>query len=307
MIGNRPKIAPSSAAFSVMPDGHGVDDHGDEDRHEQGGQRGDVRLQLEPAEQHEQREQRQHGEDRRQRERVAHRVVDLLVHARPPLRMAPPSPATRGARRAQPLADVCPPAAARRRRATVRRRAAQGPGRQPWRDRHPRVPRDVRARHPQRRRLHARRPRLRAPRQGRRGVRDRRDGPSRAGLPRRRPDRRARRARRRRRRLPRLRLPLRGPAAGRRLRARRGSRSSGPSAEVLRQVGNKVRAREAARAAGLPVAEATEILDDPDGRRGAGRGARLPALRQGGAGRRRAAACGSCARPARSRTRCGPR
>ena len=33
---------------------------------------------------------------------------------------------------------------------------------------------------------------------------------------------------------------------------------------MLRRVGNKVRAREAARAAGLPVAEASEILDDPD-------------------------------------------
>jgi pyruvate carboxylase len=38
----------------------------------------------------------------------------------------------------------------------------------------------------------------------------------------------------------------------------------GPSADVLRRVGNKVRARDAARAAGLPVAEASETLDDPD-------------------------------------------
>jgi len=38
----------------------------------------------------------------------------------------------------------------------------------------------------------------------------------------------------------------------------------GPSADVLRRVGNKVRAREAARAAGLPVADASDILDDPD-------------------------------------------
>jgi pyruvate carboxylase len=46
--------------------------------------------------------------------------------------------------------------------------------------------------------------------------------------------------------------------------ARAGITFVGPSAEVLRKVGNKVRAREAARAAGLPVAEASDILDDPD-------------------------------------------
>jgi len=38
----------------------------------------------------------------------------------------------------------------------------------------------------------------------------------------------------------------------------------GPSSDVLRRVGNKVRARDAARAAGLPVADASDILDDPD-------------------------------------------
>src|SRR4029079_19813730 len=38
----------------------------------------------------------------------------------------------------------------------------------------------------------------------------------------------------------------------------------GPSSDVLRRVGNKVRARDAARAAGLPGADASDILDDPD-------------------------------------------
>ena len=46
--------------------------------------------------------------------------------------------------------------------------------------------------------------------------------------------------------------------------ARAGITFVGPAAEVLRKVGNKVRAREAARAAGLPVAAATDILDDPE-------------------------------------------
>ena len=38
----------------------------------------------------------------------------------------------------------------------------------------------------------------------------------------------------------------------------------GPPADVLRRVGNKVRARDAARDAGLPVAEASPVIDDPE-------------------------------------------
>ena len=72
------------------------------------------------------------------------RVVDLLVHPRPPFGW--PSGACYPASAArQPRAAVCPPPGRRRgaagAAATVRRRAAQGPGRQPRGDRHPRVPR----------------------------------------------------------------------------------------------------------------------------------------------------------------------
>ncbi len=64
-------------------------------------------------------------------------------------------------------------------------------------------------------------PLVRAPAEGRRGLRDRRARPPGAGLPRPRGDRRDRGARRGRRRLPRLRLPLREPDARRGLRQRR--------------------------------------------------------------------------------------
>ena len=224
--------------------------------------------------------------------------------------MAPPWPATRAARRGNPG----PPSVLLRpagrsggagAAATVRRRAAQGPGRQPWRDRHPRVPRDVRARHPQRRRLHAGRPRVGAPRQGRRGVRDRRDGPSRAGLPRRRPDRRPGGARRRRRRLPRLRLPLGGPAAGGRLRARRASRSWGPPPRCCaRWATRSAPARRPAR----PDSRWPRRRASSTTRRSPRSWPRSSASRSSSRPRRAAAAaaCASCARPARSRTRSRP-
>ena len=103
----------------------------------------------------------------------------------------------------------------------------QGAGGQPRRDRDPSLPSGVRAGGGDRRRLPPRGPQLRAPAEGRRGLRDRRARPSRARLPRPRGHRRHRRARRRRRGLPRLRLPLGEPAPGRGLRGRRASPSSG--------------------------------------------------------------------------------
>ena len=125
-------------------------------------------------------------------------------------------------------------------------------------------------------------------------------------------DRRAGASQRRRRRdLPRLRLPRREPGARARLRGRRRSASSGPPAEVLGLAGDKTRAREVARAAGVPVLEASGPVRDARGRAGRGDGARLPAVRQGRARRRRARdAPGRVARRscrARSTARCARR
>ena len=97
----------------------------------------------------------------------------------------------------------------------------QGAGREPRGDRDPGVPRRLRAGHLHRRRVPLRGPQLAAPGQGRRVVPDRRAGPPGAGLPVRRRGDQGRPAGRGRRDLPRLRLPVREPGAGRRVRAGR--------------------------------------------------------------------------------------
>ena len=58
MIGKSPNTAPSAALSSAWPTGIDVDDQRDEDRRRERDQRRPVRLHLEPAEQHEQRDDR---------------------------------------------------------------------------------------------------------------------------------------------------------------------------------------------------------------------------------------------------------
>ena len=63
----------------------------------------------------------------------------------------------------------------------------------------------------------------------------------------------------------------------------------GPRPEMLRLMGNKVRAREAAKEAGLPLLPGSAgVLKDPAEARGGGGADRLPGHPQGGGGRRRA-------------------
>jgi hypothetical protein len=64
---------------------HRVDDDRNQDRDRQRAQRGDVRLQPQATEQHEQGDQRQRREEGRPTERVADRIEHLLVHAHPVL------------------------------------------------------------------------------------------------------------------------------------------------------------------------------------------------------------------------------
>ena len=84
MIGKRPNAAPSSAGVERLPDRHRVDDDRDQDRDAERDQRGDCASSLHAAEQHEQRDDRQHREDRAQRKRVADRIQTCLYTSPPP-------------------------------------------------------------------------------------------------------------------------------------------------------------------------------------------------------------------------------
>ena len=105
-------------------------------------------------------------------------------------------------------------------------RVPQGAGRQPRRDRDPRVPGRLRARGVDRRGLPLRGPQLAAPGEGRRVVPDRRARPPRARLPVGRRGDQGRAQGRRRRDLPRLRVPVGEPGPRRRPATTPGSRSS---------------------------------------------------------------------------------
>ncbi len=96
-------------------------------------------------------------------------------------------------------------------------------------------------------------PLVRAPAQGRRGLRDRRARAPGAGLPRPRRDRRGGGARGRGRGLPGLRLPEREPGAGRGVRERRDHLRRARPARCSTLTGNKARAIAAAKAAGVPT------------------------------------------------------
>ena len=87
---------------------------------------------------------------------------------------------------------------------------------------------------------------------------------------------------------PRLRLPVREPAAGARARAEHGLVFVGPPAEVIELAGDKLRAREEARAAGLPVLPGREVVASAGEARTLAERDRLPAAAEGGRRRRRA-------------------
>ena len=129
----------------------------------------------------------------------------------------------------------------------------QGPGRQPWRDRDPRLSRRLRARHPHRRGLPLRGPQLAASPEGRRGLPDRRARPPGQRLPRHRRDR----SRWRRAAAPTRSTPATASCRRTRCSPRPARRPGSPSSALRRRccdlAGNKVRALEAARAAGLPT------------------------------------------------------
>ena len=167
-----------------------------------------------------------------------------------------------------------------------RGRVLQGPGRQPWRDRHPRDPSARRARHRLRRRLLRGRPRRPARQAGRRGV------PARPGsggrvLPQRGQDHGGHRGLRRRGRPPRLRLP------GRERRVRQAPR--GGRGHVHRPARERDRGdglqdpRPRADAEGRRADRARHHRPGRDarGRREDRRGDRLPDRRQGRGRRRR--------------------
>ena len=164
----------------------------------------------------------------------------------------------------------------------------QGPRRQPRRDRHPGVPRRLRARRADGRGLPLRGPQLRAPAQGRRGLPDRRARATRSA-----PTSTPRRS---------SAAPSR-PAPTRSTRAtassprtptsprpceRPGITFIGPPPSVLHLTGNKAprhRGRREAGRAGAACAPARAT--DVDDLVGGGRRDRLPRLRQGGRRRRR--------------------
>ena len=130
-------------------------------------------------------------------------------------------------------------------------------------------------------------PLVRAPAEGRRGLRDRRARPPGAGLPRPRRDRRGRGAGRRGRGLPRLRLPVREPGPRRGVRERRASPSSARPATCSTLTGNKARAIAAAKAAGVPTLRQRRAVHRRRRAGRGGRGAAVPAVREGGRRRRR--------------------
>ena len=115
----------------------------------------------------------------------------------------------------------------------------QDPGGQPWRDRDPGLPRRDRDRRAHGGGLPLRGPLVRAPDEGRRGLRDRRARAPRAGLPGPGGDRRGRGEGGGRRGLPGLRLPLREPPPRRGVRQRRHHlhRPDGRRAHADRQQG----------------------------------------------------------------------
>ncbi len=187
----------------------------------------------------------------------------------------------------------------------------EGAGGQPWRDRHPGLPGGLRAGRPHGGGVPLRGPLVRAPAEGRRGLRDRRARASGAGLPRRRRDRRGRDPGRRRRDLPGLRLPQREPPAGRGLRRRRhhlhrpGRRRPDPH----RQQGARHRGGEGGRRSDAGQRRPVDGRRHAAGRRG---GDDVPTVRQGrrrrrrprhAQGRRAGACCARRSRPACARPR----
>src|ERR1035441_8649738 len=71
------------AGVESLPERHPVDGDRHHHRHGQGDQRSPLGLHPHTAQQHEQRQQRNHGEDRRGPQRMGHRIKDLLVHRSP--------------------------------------------------------------------------------------------------------------------------------------------------------------------------------------------------------------------------------
>ena len=163
----------------------------------------------------------------------------------------------------------------------------QGAGGQPRRDRGARVPGGLRGRGVDRRGVPLGGPLVRAPDEGRRGLRDRRARPPGAGLPRPRRHRRHRGPGRGRRGLPGLRLPVGEP------RSRRGLRRGGDHLRRSTRRGVDADRKQGAgdrggRGGRDPHAAERAAVDR---RRRAHRGSRgdpVPAVRQGGGRRRRA-------------------
>ena len=131
-------------------------------------------------------------------------------------------------------------------------------------------------------------PLVRAPAEGRRGLRDRRARPPGAGLPRPRGDRRGRARGRRGRGLPRLRLPLREPRAGRGVRQRRHHlhRPDRRRADADRQQGARDRGGQGGRRTDPGLGRRRPPTSTRWSRRPP-RPSPLPALRQGRRRRRR--------------------
>ncbi len=161
------------------------------------------------------------------------------------------------------------------------RHVPQGAGGQSWRDRGAGLPRRLRARRADGRRLPVRGSQRRPPDQGRRGVPDRRAGAPGPGLPRHRGDHPSRADVRRRRHLSRLRLPEREPRSGPRLRRGRHHlhRPAGRRAAAGRQQGPGPGGREGGRHPDPEVDPALLRRRRPGG---GGGGDRVPGLRQGG-------------------------
>ena len=172
--------------------------------------------------------------------------------------------------------------------------SAENPRRQPFRDRHPRLPRRQRTRHQDGRDLGGGGQILAAPVQGGRGLPGRarphlaqRSGADRKLSVDRRGDPR-RQAVRRRRDPSRLRLPVGKPGIRRSLRAKPASSSSARRRRPCARLGNKVAARNLAVEVGVPVVPATEPLPDDIGSgQAARRRNRLSGDAEGVMGRRR--------------------